>query len=271
MADYDGAINAIKQVLNAGENGAMFRVTYNADGHVIEADRCVDKAYGNAGGDYVYGNKVTNGTTGQYDYNTRDIEPDYDAIYNVDVTTEALYIGGNTLYIGTDEDYGLALASAPIIVVQDVVDQAGNYVRQSEEVYSSVNQALDTLKDKNDFTGNLSAVLNDNGTAAYLVINSYDAVTITTDDGSVGARGNVPTTYANGYHAHGVDLTGSRASGSINISEYGMLTVNVEYTLLSGCPTTPLWSCLCLCTTTAPMSSAPSPSSPPLSGTARPT
>ena len=113
--------------------------------------------------------------------------------------------------------------------MQDERDSAGN-LHFTAEVYSSVSQALDTLADKTNFHGNISAVLNDNGTAAYLVINSYDPVSIVTDDGSVGARGNVPTTYANGYNAHGVDLMGSRASGSISISEYGMITVNVEYT-----------------------------------------
>ena len=243
VADYEGAIDAIKNTMG-NRNGRMYRVTYNANGHVIEAEACADKAFDNRLNDYVYGSTPWNSTTTGVgtDYINRDIEPDYDKIYLVNVTTDqALFIGGNTLYIGNAQDYGLALASAPIIVVQDVVDQAGNVVRQSEEVYSSVSQALDTLKDKNAFEGWISAVLNDNGTAAYLVIDSDDPVSITTDDGSVGARGNVNTfhdnngtgTYTyntNGTGANELVLRGSYADAAFAMNQYGMLTTTINYT-----------------------------------------
>ena len=243
VADYEGAIDAIKNTMG-NRNGRMYRVTYNANGHVIEAEACADKAFDNRLNDYVYGSTPWNSTTTGVgtDYINRDIEPDYDKIYLVNVTTDqALFIGGNTLYIGNAQDYGLALASAPIIVVQDVVDQAGNVVRQSEEVYSSVSQALDTLKDKNAFEGWISAVLNDNGTAAYLVIDSDDPVSITTDDGSVGARGNVNTFHDNngtGTYTYNTDgtganelvLDGSSANATFTMNEWGILTTTIEYT-----------------------------------------
>ena len=46
----------------------------------------------------------------------------------------------------------------------------------------------------------------------------------------MGARGNITTEHANGYNMYGDQLTGSRASGSISMNQWGMLTATVEYT-----------------------------------------
>ena len=106
--------------------------------------------------------------------------------------TYNLTVAGRTLYSHTN-DAGLTLETgAPVIVVQEEVSNTG-ITRLTYTAYTTISQALDSLNDKTDFEGWISAVLNDKGTAEYIVINSADAIGFDSDDGSRpgGGIGNV--------------------------------------------------------------------------------
>ena len=53
--------------------------------------------------------------------------------------------------------------------------------------YTTFAQALSALNDSDSFEGWISAVLNNKGTAEYVVINSKDAIGVTTDNGTTPA------------------------------------------------------------------------------------
>ena len=250
----EDSYSAIRNIRTAvqNQNGLMCRVTYNAEGHVTDIERCTDKAFGNLLDDYVYGSTTWTGTdsdgnavgTGT-DYINREIDPDYDKIYNVEIPSnnrKELNLIGNTLYIGDGDDLGLTILNgAPIIVVQDEQD-TDNTLHFTAERYTSVSAALNSLAEGavDNFHGWISAVLNSNGTAAYLVINSFTPVGVETDNG-ITASGNVNTfhdnngtgTYTyntNGTGANELVLDGSSANATFTMNEWGILTTTIEYT-----------------------------------------
>ena len=243
IENYGRTITNIKNDLDSNKyaRGALYRVTYNAEGHVIEAELCEDLEYADTNAsvdDYVYGSEVNNGTAGRYDYNTRDIDPDIDSVYVVQVNNAALNLRGRTLYIGAQEDYGLFLASgANIFVVQDEEDSNGD-LELSVEQYTSASAALNSLLDDEDFNGTISAVLTDAGTAEYLVINSNGNIPIDTDDGTT-SSGNVETIYDDSVSLpDGTTLRGSSANATFNVNQYGILSITMEYTAPAWVPST---------------------------------
>ena len=186
IEDYDNTITKVQNALasSAYDRGAMFRVTYNADNHVIGAELCDDaKAY-------VYGNT---------EFDQADIDPDTFSVYNViNVTRQRLYLEGRAMYLGSLDDYGLFLDSdAAIFVVQDEVDENGRNPKLTVERFTNAKAALNALALENGdlFSGSVSAVLSDVGTAEYLVINSAIGDSITTDDGTSDSD------YGDGYEA----------------------------------------------------------------------
>lgn len=181
-SEYKNVITQIQNYIKANR-GAMYRLTYDADGYVVEAERCVDKEYGDVNNDYVYGSV---NHSGQYDYTDRDIDPDFDKIYSVNVNDQILNVKSRTLFIGNAMDYGLTVASdATFIVVQNEEDTDGK-LHMTQEEYSTISQALDNVavNSNGQFKGWVDAVLNDNGTAKYLVFNSDYTIGRETDDGS---------------------------------------------------------------------------------------
>lgn len=96
---------------------------------------------------------------------------------------------GNTLWIEVntnDGDNGLTInAGAPIIVVQDVVDEDTKVVLETKvEIYSNFNAAFKALANNANFKGQISAVLNEKGTAEYVVLNSATPYGVEVDDGT---------------------------------------------------------------------------------------
>ena len=163
------------------DKGSMLKLTYDKDGYVIDAvlmDDDEDKVYGN--------------TEAFDEDDARDIDPKLDKIYNVEIDRNEegegakLRVTGRTLYLGGMDDYGLTLVTgAPIVVVQEEVYTKANGEEGTKFTfteYATVAQALNALADSEDFEGWVSAVLNDKGTAEYVVINSADAIGIKTDD-----------------------------------------------------------------------------------------
>ena len=171
----NGTANIISDNIGA-DKGSMFKLTYDKDGYVIGAKLMDDDQA------KVYGNTEAFGTNPATQDTPRDIDPDKDKIYNVDVTKDAkLRVTGRTLYLGGLDDYGLTLATgAPVIVAQDEVYTDGDKNFTYAE-YTTFAQALSALNDSDKFEGWVSAVLNGKGTAEYVVINSADAIGVTTE------------------------------------------------------------------------------------------
>ena len=96
----NGTANIISENIGA-DKGSMFKLTYDKDGYVIGAKLMSDDQ------DKVYGNTEAFGTNPATQDTPRDIDPDKDKIYNVDVTKDAkLRVTGRTLYLGGLDDYG---------------------------------------------------------------------------------------------------------------------------------------------------------------------
>ena len=186
-------INKLYNAIKTG-TGAMLELTYDKDGYVVDAlvlTDGMDMTDGIIGNDndkledFIYGNnEYTNKGeyTDEYDVYLVDVGVNK---YNQDPMAN-LSTNGKTLWI-TGKDYGLTIAEgAPIIVVQDVVDKDDNSkVLETEvEVYTNFNAALKALAHENEFQGQIGAVLNEKGTAEYVVLNSNRPDGAETDDGS---------------------------------------------------------------------------------------
>ena len=190
---------------------ALFKLTYDKDGYVIEAALAFadSKTYNNT--EFVAGTAITD------DYN----------VYDVDFANEEITLQrtGRTLYVTKyAQDVGLTVAKdAPIFVVQK--NTLGTL---SVESYTELDQALRTLEDADastentlEFKGIISAVLNKNGSAKCVIIKSNTAVKVTTDDGTT------PATKG------GINLTGITYVGTTPTGEY---TVTYKATkAFSGC------------------------------------
>ena len=166
---YQSVISAIKAQCGANNNGLM-KLTYDVDGYVIGASVMNDTS-------------ATDKVYGKNDWNTV-IDAGNETLYSMQYTgSYKLTVAGRTLYSDVN-DAGLTLETgAPVIVVQNEVSNTG-ITRLTYTAYTTISQALDSLKDKNDFEGWVSAVLNNKGTAEYIVINSKDAIGFDSDDGS---------------------------------------------------------------------------------------
>ena len=170
---YETLVKEIK----TGE-GALLELTYDKDGYVVAAEVRED-----ADKD-IYGNT-------EYT-NSKEYTENYEA-YLVDVDKEALKTNtaGNTLWVDLKDktDNGLAVsAGAPIIVIQDIVDKDDptNVLETEVEVYTNFNAAFKAMgldKDE-EFSGQIAAVLNDKGTAEYVVMNCKPDTEIEIDDGT---------------------------------------------------------------------------------------
>ena len=166
--------NKIGAYIGAGKNG-MMTLTYDADGYVIDAVAVKD-ADPNVYGDTDFGKD-----TDPDKYNVYTLQ--YDDSFGLKKSANFV-VAGRTLY-GHDSDAGLTLESgAPVIVVQNEKSNTG-ITRLTYTAYTTISQALDALNNSKDFEGWVSAVLNDKGTAEYIVINSKDAVGFTSDDGTI--------------------------------------------------------------------------------------
>ena len=200
---------------------AMLDLTYDKDGYVIDA-QVMDK--NNA---KVYDWDRYKDTTNNGNVITKD-----DKVYDVNFNNYSMIASpvavGNTLYNNGDKakDVGLTIAAgAPIIVVQDEYDSDSNKITRTIESYSTFAQALNSLEDANSttaglqFYGHVAALLNDNGTASYVVLKSTTQVGVKTDDGTTPAA---PTnvTAVKGEYANGkltITLTGAEENDKTEV------------------------------------------------------
>ena len=191
--EYTSVIKDIRDSIVTGK-GAMLELTYDKDGYVVDAlvlsdgMDMTDGIVGNGNDeleDFIYGNN-------EYT-NPKEYAENY-KVYLVNVAKETglkTNTAGNTLWINVDEtgeevDNGLTInAGAPIIVVQDVYNADGTkYLETEVEVYTNFNAAFKALAKEDMFKGQIGAVLNEKGTAEYVVLNSAIKDGVETDDGS---------------------------------------------------------------------------------------
>ena len=198
--EYRSVITRIQNAIAVG-SGAMFQLTYDVDGYVTNALTCVDNDTDVGTTDTMTDDNVYSNS----EYTSRDINDgsNSDKVYSVNIGTsfngvsyaananQQLFTTGRTLYIGSLDDYGVTLVSgAPVIVIQTERYSDGSTSVVTEE-YSTIAGAMSILGDAvpgtqnvKEFNGQIAAVLNENGTAQYLVLNSATVVNVDTDDGS---------------------------------------------------------------------------------------
>ena len=201
-------------------NNGLMKLTYDADGYVIGAVAMTDAT------DKIYGNT---------DFG-QDTDPDkfngYTVAWNQTVygAHASFMVIGRTLY-AHDNDAGLTLAEgAPVIVVQTETYTGGQPAKVVYEEYSSIDQALEALNDKSDFEGWVSAVLDEKGTAKYIVLNSLDPVSVTTDGGD----SKDPTTSVTAVTA---SYTDASPAGTISVTLTGAASTDkntVTVSLVNG-------------------------------------
>ena len=181
VKEKGSSVLALKNMINDStefDQNAMWKLTYDADGYVIGAELCKDSDKN------VYGN--TEFLKG------KDIDTDEHTIYDVRHTSDAadLRATGRTLFVSnkTPYDVGLTIASDAIIVVVQREETTGGDILVED--YTTFTQAVDALEDADNtksgvqFKGEISAVLNDRGTAEFVVLKSTTPVDVDTDDGS---------------------------------------------------------------------------------------
>ena len=183
--EYTSVIKNISDSIVTGK-GAMLELTYDKDGYVVDALVLKDQmSYDGKTEEFIYGNN-------EYT-NPKEYAENY-KLYLVNVDEETglkTNTAGNTMWINVKgaTDNGLAInAGAPIIVVQDVVNEKGVVVETEVEVYTNFNAAFKALAQENTFKGQISAVLNEKGTAEYVVLNSAIKDGVETDDGTTGGN-----------------------------------------------------------------------------------
>ena len=190
---YGDVIDELRDNIETGK-GAMFELTYDADGYVVDALALTNgMTYpedSKEKEDFIYGNGAEN----EYSDTTKYTE-DYDLYLMTLKGTYTLSTNGKTLWIN-DEDNGLTIAEgAPIIVIQEVWNSTDTkYLETEVEEYSNFNAAFRALANEEVFNGQIAAVLNDRGTAEYVVMNSSAHDGVETDDGSSPTRGDFTIT-----------------------------------------------------------------------------
>ena len=189
-------VNKISKACEPGKNG-LFKLTYDKDGYVVDAELMEDTAKGSP--DKVYGVK---------DWHEA-IDTDLHKVYSMSYidSDEAFFtIAGRTLYADSNKtggfsktDAGLTLAKdAPVIVYQvsKKVDSNGTAIPNKNDFvydsYANLETALKALKGEGkDFVGYVSAVLDTKGTAQYIVISDTAGVDTVIDNGSTPTNGDL--------------------------------------------------------------------------------
>ena len=167
---------------------AMYKLTYDADGYVVGAELCTDTGLT----DNVYGASEFNNKNISGAFEPAKIDPNLHKVYDIRHDANAdLVAMGRTLYVSnkTVRDVGLTIAADATIVVVQREDAYNGSILVEE--YTTFAQAIDALEDADDndangvqFNGEISAVLNAQGTAEYVVLKSTTPVNVIDDDNS---------------------------------------------------------------------------------------
>ena len=187
---------------------SMFKLTYDKDGYVVEADLIDDVKAGNA--DKLYDAD---------DFNAQTIVDGADfKVYDVWHKADAdLYAIGRTLYVNNkaDRDVGLTIAAdAPVVVIEEYT--TGLKIDE----YDTIKQALEALDDASTFKGHIAAALNTNGTAKYLVLKSTEFVTEDVNGGASNGSSAVNSIVFEKGFVGLYDKNGVKVAEDVNIALY---------------------------------------------------
>ncbi|MEY8319025.1 hypothetical protein AALB19_17180, partial [Oscillospiraceae bacterium 50-58] len=185
------AVNAITGVDHPGKD-CLVKVTYDKDGYITDipviepTDVNTDDRYSAAD----YTNDIEDGyNSGNSDFKTYSVK--YAAGTAGDnPRTGDFYRTGRTLYNDTKTasnkyDAGITLGKdGKVIVVQNDRTVKGQKPERVWDEFSDLQSAIDWLADSEFFEGYVSAVLNDNGSAKYIVFNGIDELDTVDDNGS---------------------------------------------------------------------------------------
>ena len=188
-------------------NGLELR--FDADGYVIGVDK-IEKVYDFA------------------DAQNENVDiDDYDVYFINPNKLLELNLQGRTLYITEDQkDMGLALASDAKAVVVQPENGKSNVITEFTTVKSAISHLADPYDQTSEleYRGEIFAVLNSNGSGAWIVFNS-DTELRTGDGGIISGGGNQITNGNVTLH------------GDVNVDAYGVssnyyfMTARVDYTL----------------------------------------
>jgi len=237
-------VNAITGTDNPGKD-CLVKVTYDKNGYITDiptpitpADADDDDRYSES--DYTYDIEVGADPydgTGK-EFKTYSVKYSKSNAGNKMPTTGDFYRTGKTLYNATavknspaDEDAGLTLSKdGKVIVVQNDRTVKGQKPERVWDEFSDLQSAIDWLADSETFEGYVSAVLNDNGSAKYIVFNGIDE--LDTVDEVVDVRGVVVTETSEGLNvASREGLTAEQISEAVEqyMTKKGDEISNITY------------------------------------------
>ena len=222
-------VNDITGVDNPGKD-CLVKATYDKDGYIT--------ALGEKDGSLTPADVDTDDRYSESDYTT-DIEDGYNGgnsdfkTYSVKYAatgatgkqpkTGDFYRTGHTLFndnavaTGTDKDAGITLAhDGKVIVVQNDRTVKGQKPKRVWDEFSDLQSAINWLAESNNgkgaetFTGYVSAVLNDNGSAKYIVFNGINELDTVDDIGVEGA-------FVQEYNAGKIDITTTKRMNAVQI------------------------------------------------------
>ncbi len=184
-------VSAITGTAHPGED-CLLKATYDKDGYITAvatapADANDDDRYSAL--DYTKDIEAGYGVSNS-DFKTYSVEYASHADSDDKPQTGDFYRVGRTLYNGTKTssnkyDAGITLGKdGKVIVVQNDRTVVGQKAKRVWEEYSDLQSAIDWLADADTFEGYVSAVLNDNGSAKYIVFNGVAELGTVDDDGS---------------------------------------------------------------------------------------
>ena len=200
-------VNAITGTDNPGKD-CLVKVTYDKNGYITDIPTPITPADVNSDDRYSesdYTRDIEDGSaTGNKEFKTYSVKYSKSNAGTKMPTTGDFYRTGKTLYNATavknspaDEDAGLTLSKdGKVIVVQNDRTVKGQEPKRVWDEFSDLQSAINWLADPDTFEGYVSAVLNDNGSAKYIVFNGIDE--LDTVDEVVDVRGVVVTETSEG-------------------------------------------------------------------------
>jgi len=219
-------VNAITGVDHPGQD-CLVKATYDKDGYITalgEKDGSLTPADVNNDDRYSakdYTHDIETGAspfdgTGK-EFKTYSVKYAATGATGKEPKTGDFYRTGRTLFndnavaTGTDKDAGITLGKdGKVIVVQNDRTVKGQKDKRVWDEFSDLQSAIDWLANSETFTGYVSAVLNDNGSAKYIVFNGTDRLDTVDDIGTEGA-------FVQEYNAGKIDITTTKRMNAVQI------------------------------------------------------
>ena len=214
-------VNAITGTANPGKDG-LLKVTYDKDNYITAVEKAPSPETNNDAWYTVsdYTGDIENGAQGasKADFKVYSVE------YKTGTTgkkplTGDFYRVGRTLYNreATQDgsfDAGITLGKdGKVIVVQNDRTIVGQKAKRVWDEFSDLQSAINWLADADTFEGYVSAVLNDNGSAKYIVFNGVAEL------GTVDDNGNGGGAHVREYPRGTLDVTSTDKMNALDVAD----------------------------------------------------